>query len=105
MKSVADSQSFRAFCRLPHPSSRASRVSKISSWQEMNRVLVGSLEKGRKIRVDATGVGNIHYELLYVPSGFHPLKRLNQRQSDVCRSFEAGQTALPEYPQQPRSRA
>ena len=97
---LADSQSFRAFCRLPYgftprKSALQENISKIqdSSWQEMNRVLVGwadqeGLEKGRKIRVDATGVeSNIHYptdsQLLYdaIRVLTRLLKRLNQRQS------------------------
>ncbi len=97
---LADSQSFRAFCRLPYgftprKSALQENISKIqdSSWQEMNRVLVGwanqkGLEKGRKIRVDATGVeSNIHYptdsQLLSdaIRVLTRLLKRLNQRQS------------------------
>lgn len=105
---LADSQSFRAFCRLPYgftprKSALQENISKIqdSSWQEMNRVLVGwadqeGLEKGRKIRVDATGVeSNIHYprdsQLLVdaIRVLTRLLKRLSRRESvtfvDHCR--------------------
>ena len=65
---VADSASFRAFCRLPlswspGKSCLQENISRIqaSTWQRITRVLVGwakaeGLEKGRKIRVDATAV-------------------------------------------------
>ena len=97
---LADSQSFRTFCRLPWgytPSKTVlqENISKIGecSWQEVNRVLVSwadrkGLERGRKIRVDATTVeSDIHYptdsQLLYdairVLTRF--LKRVGQRES------------------------
>ena len=97
---LADSQSFRTFCRLPYgftprKSALQENISKIqdTSWQEMNRVLVGwadqeGLEKGRKIRVDATGVeSNIHYprdsQLLVdaIRVLTRLLKRLSRRES------------------------
>ena len=65
---VDDSASFRAFCRLPlgwspGKSCLQQNISRIqaSTWQRITRVLVGwakaeGLEKGRKIRVDATAV-------------------------------------------------
>ena len=79
---LSDSQSFRTFCRLPYgytPSKSVlqENISKIedSTWQQINRVLVSwadqkGLEKGRKIRVDATSVeSDIRYptdsQLLY----------------------------------------
>ncbi len=97
---LSDSQSFRAFCRLPYgytPSKTAlqENLSKIedSTWQQINRVLVSwaeqqGLERGRKIRVDATTVeSDIHYptdsQLLYdgIRVLTRLLKRLSQRQS------------------------
>ena len=65
---LIDSQSFRTFCRLPYgftpsKSTLQENISRIeaSTWQAVNRVLLNwadkkGLEKGRKIRVDATGV-------------------------------------------------
>ena len=65
---VDDSLSFRAFCRLPlgwspGKSCLQENISRIqaSTWESITRVLVGwaateGLEKGRKIRVDATAV-------------------------------------------------
>ncbi|MDA2929455.1 ISNCY family transposase [Acidobacteria bacterium AH-259-O06] len=105
---LSDSQSFRTFCRLPYgytPSKTAlqENISKIqdSTWQQINRVLVSwadekGLEKGRKIRVDATGVeSNIRYpldsQLLHdsIRVVTRLLKRLNQYESisfvDHCR--------------------
>jgi len=105
---LSDSQSFRAFGRLPWgytPSKTVlqENISKIeeSTWQAINRVLVSwanrkGLEKGRKIRVDATGVeSNIHYptdsQLLVdaIRVLTRLLKRLRKRQSvrfiDHCR--------------------
>ena len=94
---LADSQSFRIFCRLPYgftpsKSTLQENISRIeaSTWQALNRVLVSwagekGLEKGRKIRVDATGVqSNIRYpldsHLLYdsIRVVTRLLKRLNQ---------------------------
>ena len=73
---LIDSQSFRTFCRLPYgftpsKSTLQESISRIeaSTWQAVNRVLLNwadkkGLEKGRKIRVDATGVqSNIRYSL------------------------------------------
>ena len=73
---LIDSQSFRTFCRLPYgftpsKSTLQENISRIeaSTWQAVNRVLLNwadkkGLEKGRKIRVDATGVqSNIRYPL------------------------------------------
>ncbi len=65
---LSDSQSFRRFARLPyHWSPSASclqkNISRIqaSTWEQINRLLVGwadrqGLERGRKIRADATAV-------------------------------------------------
>ena len=65
---LIDSLSFRAFCRLPlgwapGNSCLQENISRIqaSTWQRITRALVGwtkdqGLEKGRKIRVDATAV-------------------------------------------------
>ena len=65
---MSDSQSFRHFARLPfHWSPSASclreNISRIqaSTWGQINRLLVGwadrrGLERGRKIRSDATAV-------------------------------------------------
>ena len=97
---LADSQSFRIFCRLPYgftpsKSTLQENISRIeaSTWQALNRVLVSwadekGLEKGRKIRVDATGVeSNIRYpldsQLLYdsVRVVTRLLKRLNPSES------------------------
>ena len=97
---LADSQSFRTFCRLPYgftprKSALQENISKIqdTSWQQINRVLIGwanqkGLEKGRKIRVDATGVeSNIHYprdsQLLVdaIRVLTRLLKRLSRRES------------------------
>ena len=105
---LTDSQSFRTFCRLPYrftpsKSTLQENISRIeaSTWQAVNRVLVSwadekGLEKGRKIRVDATGVqSNIRYpldsQLLYdsIRVVTRLLKRLNQQESlsfvDHCR--------------------
>ena len=105
---LADSQSFRTFCRLPYgftprKSALQENISKIqdTSWQQINRVLIGwanqkGLEKGRKIRVDSTGVeSNIHYprdsQLLVdaIRVLTRLLKRLSRRESvslvDHCR--------------------
>ena len=79
---VTDSLSFRAFCRLPlgwapGKSCLQENISRIqaSTWQKINRVLIHwaaceGLEKGKKIRVDATAVkSDIHHptdsQLLY----------------------------------------
>ena len=97
---VGDSQSFRTFCRLPYgytPSKSVlqENISKIedSTWQEINRVLVSwangeDLEKGRKIRVDATTVeSDIRYptdsQLLYdsIRVLTRLLRRLSQQQA------------------------
>ena len=97
---LSDSQSFRTFCRLPYgdtPSRSAlqENISKIedSTWQETNQVLVGwanqeGLEKGRKVRVDATSVeSTIRYptdsQLLYdsIRVVTRLLRRLSQQQS------------------------
>jgi len=97
---LADSQSFRIFCRLPYgftpsKSTLQENISRIeaSTWQALNRVLVRwadekGLEKGRKIRVDATGVqSNIRYpldsQLLYdsIRVVARLLKRLNPSES------------------------
>ena len=103
---LADSQSFRIFCRLPYgftpsKSTLQENISRIeaSTWQD--RVLVRwadekGLEKGRKLRVDATGVeSNIRYpldsQLLYdsIRVVTRLLKRLNPSESlsfvDHCR--------------------
>ena len=86
-----DSLSSRTFCRLPYayaPSRSVlqENISRItaSTWEEIRRVLVRwaqkqGLEKGRKIRVDATAVeSDIHYptdsQLLY--DGVEVLTRL-----------------------------
>lgn len=65
---LADSQSFRAFCRLPlgwtpAKSCLQQNISRISAttWEQINQRLIlwadeGGLERGRKIRVDATAV-------------------------------------------------
>ena len=105
---LTDSQSFRTFCRLPYrvtpsKSTLQENISRIeaSTWQAVNRVLVSwadekGLEKGRKIRVDATGVqSNIRHpldsQLLYdsIRVVTRLLKRLNQQESlsfvDHCR--------------------
>ena len=97
---LTDSQSFRTFCRLPYgftpsKSTLQENISRIeaSTWQAVNRVLVSwadekGLEKGRKIRVDATGVqSNIRHpldsQLLYdsIRVVTRLLKRLNQQES------------------------
>lgn len=88
---LEDSLSARSFCRLPmsYAPSRSvlqenlSRI-RASTWEEIRRVLIGwaagqGLEKGRKVRVDATAVEtDIHYpidsELLY--DGIQALTRL-----------------------------
>ena len=79
---LADSISLRAFCRLPLgwtpcKSCLQDNISRIraSSWEKINRVLIRwaageGLEKGKKIRVDATAVeSDIHHpsdsQLLY----------------------------------------
>ena len=105
---LTDSQSFRTFCRLPYrvtpsKSTLQENISRIeaSTWQAVNRVLVSwadekGLEKGRKIRVDATGVqSNIRHpldsQLLYdsIRVVTRLLKRLNRQESlsfvDHCR--------------------
>lgn len=64
---LADSQSFRAFCRIglsddpPGKSTLHENISKISmrTWQTINRMLVGDaakdgIERGRKVRFDCT---------------------------------------------------
>ena len=97
---LSDSQSFRTFCRLPygHTPSKSvlqENISKMedSTWQKINRVLVSwadqeGLEKGRKIRVDATSVeSDIRYptdsQLLYdaIRVLTRLMRRLSQRQS------------------------
>ena len=97
---LSDSQSFRTFCRLPygHTPSKSvlqENISKMedSTWQKINRVLVSwadqeGLEKGRKIRVDATSVeSDIRYptdsQLLYdaIRVVTRLMRRLSQRQS------------------------
>ncbi len=97
---LSDSQSFRTFCRLPYgytPSKSVlqENISKMedSTWQKINRVLVSwadqeGLEKGRKIRVDATSVeSDIRYptdsQLLYdaIRVLTRLMRRLSQRQS------------------------
>ena len=97
---LTDSQSFRTFCRLPcgftpSKSTLQENISRIeaSTWQTVNRVLVSwadekGLEKGRKIRVDATGVqSNIRHpldsQLLYdsIRVVTRLLKRLNRQES------------------------
>ena len=73
---VDDSASFRAFCRLPlgwspGKSCLQGNISMIraSTWESITRVLVGwaddeGLEKGHKVRVDATSVkSSIRYPL------------------------------------------
>jgi IS5 family transposase len=73
---VADSMSFRKFCRLPlgWPPTKSCLQENIgairaATWEQINRVLIQwadreGLEKGRKIRVDATAVASpIHYPL------------------------------------------
>ena len=105
---LIDSQSFRTSCRLPYgftpsKSTLQENISRIeaSTWQAVNRVLLNwadkkGLEKGRKIRVDATGVqSNIRYpldsQLLYdsIRGVTCLLKRLNQQEFlsfvDHCR--------------------
>ena len=69
---LSDSQSFRRFARLPfHWTPSASclqeNISRIqaSTWQQINRLLVQwaarqGLERGRKIRADATAVESPH---------------------------------------------
>lgn len=88
---LEDSLSARSFCRLrmgyaPSRSVLQENLSQIraSSWEQIRRVLIGwaaeqGLEKGRKVRVDATTVEtDIHYpidsELLY--DGIEVLTRL-----------------------------
>lgn len=97
---LADSVSFGAFCRLPlgwapSKSCLQQNISGIqaSSWEKINRVLMGwaqdqGLEKGQKIRVDATAVqSDIHYPtdsvLLSdaIATVTALLKRLAQRQT------------------------
>ena len=97
---LSDSQSFRTFCRLPygHTPSKSvlqENISKMedSTWQKITRVLVSwadqeGLEKGRKIRVDATSVeSDIRYptdsQLLYdaIRVVTRLMRRLSQRQS------------------------
>jgi len=97
---LVDSQSFRTFCRLPYgftpsKSTLQENISRIeaSTWQAVHRVLVSwadekGLEKGGKIRVDATGVqSNIRYpldsQLLYdsIRVVTRLLKRLNHQES------------------------
>jgi IS5 family transposase len=88
---LEDSVTARSFCRLPlgyapRRSTLQGNLSRIraSTWEEIRRVLIGwaaeqGLEKGRKVRVDATAVEtDIHYpidsELLY--DGIRVLTRL-----------------------------
>jgi IS5 family transposase len=88
---LADSFSAKVFCRLPFGytpghSVLQENISRIqtSTWQQVNRRLVGwaaenQLEKGRKIRIDATTVeSDIHHpmdsELLY--DGIQVITRL-----------------------------
>ena len=95
---LEDSMSSRSFCRLPYgyapgKSVLQANISRIeaSTWQEVGRVLVHwaqkqGLEKGRKVRIDATTVeSNIHYptdsELLY--DGMKVLTRLLEQ----CREW------------------
>jgi len=98
---LIDSMSARSFCRLPahwRPSASVlqSNISRISasSWQVVNRVLVnwasrGGLERGRKVRIDATAVAcDIEYptdsRLLY--DSIRVLTRLLRRQGANCPS-------------------
>ena len=73
---LVDSLSFRSFCRLPYDAAPArstlqENISRIraSTWQAINQQLVSwaqqkGLEKGRKVRIDATVVeSDIHYPL------------------------------------------
>jgi IS5 family transposase len=73
---LADSMSFRKFCRLPlgwTPTKSCLQENigaiRAATWEQINRVLMQwadqeGLEKGRKIRVDATAVPSpIHYPL------------------------------------------
>ena len=117
---LIDSQSFRTFCRLPYgftpsKSTLQENISRIeaSTWQAVNRVLLNwadkkGLEKGRKIRVDATGVqSNIRYpldsHLLYdsIRVVTRLLKRLNPSESYLfCGSLPTCQKTLFEHPKQ-----
>ena len=71
---LEDSQSFRAFSRLemgqyPSGSTLQENIKalKEETWEQINRLVTGyarkeGLEKGRKVRLDSTGVeSNIHY--------------------------------------------
>jgi IS5 family transposase len=73
---LADSMSFRRFCRFPlgwTPTKSCLQENigaiRVETWEQINRVLIRwadqqGLEKGRKIRVDATAVPSpIHYPL------------------------------------------
>ena len=73
---LADSMSFRRFCRLPlgwTPTKSCLQENigtiRAATWEQINRVLIQwaageGLEKGHKIRVDATAVASpIHYPL------------------------------------------
>ena len=117
---LIDSQSFRTFCRLsygftPSKSTLQENISRIeaSTWQAVNRVLVSwadekGLEKGRKIRVDATGVqSNIRYPLdsqlaLRFDSGRDPPFKTAQPAGVplFCGSLPTCQKTLFEHPKQ-----
>ena len=88
---LADSMCARVFCRLPlgyspGPSVLQENISRIqaSTWEQVNRLLVqwaaqSGLEKGRKVRIDATTVeSDIHHptdsQLLY--DGIEVITRL-----------------------------
>ncbi len=116
---LVDSQSCQRFCRLPYGASiskatLAENLGKIEpgTWKAINDHLVRwaqarGLEKGQRIRVDATAVQtNVHIRSTVRPAfESSPGPAAGLGRDRLRRSHATGQAARPEHPQPPRQEA